>query len=51
MLGIVSPDLVEVADEPLPGQVWDVFTVRDGVIARIDEFKTRAEALDAAGAD
>lgn len=49
VLGIRSPDLVEVAGEPLPGQVWEVFTIRDGLIARIEEFKTRPEALRGAG--
>lgn len=51
VLGLVSLDLIEVADEPLPGQVWEVFTIRGGVIARIEEYKTRPEALQAAGLD
>jgi ketosteroid isomerase-like protein len=51
VLGVVSPDLVEVAGEPLPGQVWEVFTIRDGAILRIDEYKTRPEAVRAAELD
>jgi hypothetical protein len=45
LLGIVSPDLVEIAGEPLDGQIWEVFTLRDGLIVDIDEHKTRAEAV------
>jgi ketosteroid isomerase-like protein len=50
VVGIVSPDLVEVADEPLSGQVWEVFTIRDDLIVRIDEFRTKPEAMQSAGA-
>ena len=49
VLGIYSPELTEVAGEALQGQVWDVFTIRDGLIVAIAEFKTRDEALKGAG--
>ena len=47
LFGVRSADLTAVADEPLHGAIWDVFTVANGLIVRIDEFKTRAEAAAA----
>jgi ketosteroid isomerase-like protein len=49
VMGARGPTLVEVADEPLEGQIFNVFTVRDGRIVRIDDYRHRAEALSAAG--
>lgn len=42
-----SPDLVEVAGEPLNGQVNQVFTIADGLIVRMDEYRSRHEAIEA----
>jgi ketosteroid isomerase-like protein len=50
VLGIRSPELVEVDEEPLPGQMLNVFTVRDGRITAVQDYALRAEALRAAGA-
>ena len=36
---------------PLGSGTLQVFTLRDGVIVRVDEYELRAEALAAAGAD
>jgi ketosteroid isomerase-like protein len=47
MLGVRSPDLTEIAGERLDGEIYDVFTIADGLIVRIDEYRTRDEALDA----
>ena len=48
-VGYRATDLTEVAGEPLPGQVFNVFTIRDGQIAAIEDFARREEALRAAG--
>ncbi len=47
MLGVRSPDLTEIAGERLDGEIYDVFTITDGLIVRMDEYRTRDEALDA----
>jgi hypothetical protein len=46
LLGIRSPDFTEIAGEILDGQIFEVFTIEDGLIVRIDEFKTRDAALE-----
>ena len=51
VLGVRSTQLREVGGVPLGGQIFQVFTLRDGVIVRVDECELRAEALAAAGAD
>ena len=51
VMGACGPTLVEVADEALEGQIFNVFTFRDGRIMRIDDYRHRAEALSAAGID
>jgi len=51
VLGVRSNQLREVGGVPLGGQIFQVFTVRDGVIVRVDEYEQRGEALAAAGAD
>jgi hypothetical protein len=38
-----------VGGEPLGGQIFNVFTLRDGRIVRIDDYRGRNEALAAAG--
>ena len=51
MLGVRSTQLQEVGGVPLGGQIFQVFTLREGVIVRVDEYERRGEALAAAGAD
>ena len=48
-LGVRSPELDAIGDVPLDGQLFNVFTVREGRIASIQDYATRAEALRAAG--
>ena len=45
LLGVQLPGVTEFFGEPLDGAIFDVFTVNDGVIRRIDEFKTKDDAL------
>lgn len=47
LFGVRSPDLVEVGGERLDGEVYDVFTIADGLIVRMDAYRTRDEALEA----
>ncbi len=47
MLGVHSPDLIEIAGERLDGEIYDVFTIIDGLIVRMDEYRTRDGALEA----
>ncbi|TML87137.1 MAG: hypothetical protein E6G09_03170 [Actinobacteria bacterium] len=49
VLGARGPSIDAVEDEPLEGQIFNVFTLRDGPIARIDDYRGRREALTAAG--
>jgi hypothetical protein len=53
MLGIRSTQLQEIGDVPLGGQIFQVFTLgdHDGRIVRVDEYRRRSEALEAAGAE
>jgi hypothetical protein len=51
MLGVRSTQLQEVGGVPLGGQIFQVFTVREGIIVRVDEYERRGEALAAAGAE
>lgn len=51
MLGVRSTQLQEVGGVPLGGQIFQVFTLRDGVIVRVDEYERRGDALNAAGAE
>ena len=50
ILGFGGPRFQMGADGPLSGQVFMVFTIRDGTIVRIDDFLTRDEALATATA-
>jgi len=47
LFGVRSPDFVEVAGEPLNGQVNQVFTIAEGLIVRMDQHPSRDEALEA----
>ena len=49
VMGARGPSLTEVGGEPLEGQIFNVFTVREGRITRIDDYRHRSEALAAAG--
>jgi ketosteroid isomerase-like protein len=49
VLGARGPSMTEVGGEPLGGQIFNVFTLRDGRIVRIDDYRSRTEALAAAG--
>jgi hypothetical protein len=50
VLGVRSTQLQEVGCVPLGGQIFQVFTLRDGIIVRVDEYESRSEALAAADA-
>jgi catechol 2,3-dioxygenase-like lactoylglutathione lyase family enzyme len=49
VLGARGPSITEVGDEPLEGQIFNVFTLREGRIVRIDDYPARGEAFAAAG--
>jgi SnoaL-like domain len=51
VLGVRSHQLQEVGGVPLGGQIFQVFTLQDGVIVRVDEYERRGDALVAAGAE
>ena len=51
VLGVRSDQLREVGGVPLEGQIFEVFSLRDGVIVRVDEYERRGDALVAAGTD
>ena len=50
VMGVRSPRLDFIGDEPLGGQIYNVFTLQDGKIARVHDYRSRSEALAAAGA-
>ena len=47
LLAVRLPGVTELYGETIAGEIFSVFTLRDEVIVRIDEFKTRDEALHA----
>lgn len=49
VIGARGPSITEVGGEPLEGQIFNVFTLRDGRIVHIDDYRRRTEALSAAG--
>jgi hypothetical protein len=53
ILGIRRAQLQEIGGVPLGGQIFQIFTLRphDGRIVRVDEYRRRGEALEAAGAE
>ena len=53
VLGVRSTHLQEIGSVPLGGQIFQVFTLRhhDGRIVRVEEYRWRSEALEAAGAE
>ena len=46
-LGLVGK--AKAGGEPMNAQFFDVFTLRDGLITRLEEYPDRAQALEAAG--
>jgi ketosteroid isomerase-like protein len=51
VMGVRGRSLDEVGGEPLDGQIFNVFTLSNGKIVRIEDYRFRAEALKAAHAD
>ena len=49
VVGARGPGIREVEGEPLGGQIFNIWTLRDGRIQRIDDYRRRGEALAAAG--
>ena len=49
LLGIAGPDFDSIGDAPLDGEIYLVFTLREGRIVRIHDYRTRDEARVAAG--
>jgi limonene-1,2-epoxide hydrolase len=49
VLGVQRPDLREIAGVELYGQIHNVFDWREGRIVEIRDYRTRGEALRAAG--
>jgi ketosteroid isomerase-like protein len=49
VVGLAGPRFLEVPWAPLKGQIYMVFTLRDGRIVRIDDYLTRADAMAAVG--
>jgi hypothetical protein len=50
VLGLAAPGLARVLGDTVPdGEVYIAFTLRDGRIARMHDYRTRAAALAAAG--
>ena len=50
VLGVRSGELQEIGDEPLPAQLFNVFTLIHGRIVSVQDFAQRADALRAADA-
>jgi ketosteroid isomerase-like protein len=51
VMGVRGPALDEVGGEPLGGQIFNVFTLKNGKIVRIEDYRLRSEALRSAGLD
>jgi hypothetical protein len=49
VMGARGPSITEVGGEPLEGPIFNVFTLREGRIARIEAYRRRGQALAAAG--
>jgi len=50
VVGLAGPRFSEVPWAPLNGQIYVVYTLRDGRIVRMDDYFKRSEAAAAAGA-
>jgi hypothetical protein len=51
VVGLAGPRFREVPWAPRDGQMYIVYTLRDGWIVRMDDYLSRAEAMSAAGGD
>jgi hypothetical protein len=51
VLGVRSIQLREIGGVPLGGQIFQVFTLCDGVIVRVDEYERRGDALAVTAAE
>jgi len=51
VMGVRGPSFDEVGGEPLGGQIFNVFTLSNGRIVSIEDYRLREEALNAAQAD
>jgi ketosteroid isomerase-like protein len=51
VMGVHGGHLEEVGGEYVGGHLYEVFTIREGRIAAIRDFRSRGEALAAAGVD
>lgn len=49
VLGVRGTGVEEDADDALKGQLFNVFTVHNGRIVRIEDYRRRVDALAAAG--
>jgi len=49
VMGVRGSAIDEVGGELLDGQIFNVFTVRNGRIVRIEDYRSQAPALDSAG--
>jgi hypothetical protein len=49
LVGLAGPRFREVPWAPLNGQIYVVYTIREGRIVRMEDFLTRAQAVAAAG--
>jgi ketosteroid isomerase-like protein len=49
VVGLAGPRFRETPWPPLEGQIYIVYTLRDGRIVRMDDYLSRGEALAAAG--
>jgi ketosteroid isomerase-like protein len=49
LVGLAGPRFREVPWAPLNGQIYVVYTIREGRIVRMEDFLTRAEAVAATG--
>jgi ketosteroid isomerase-like protein len=47
LLEVRSPDFTEIVGEILDGVLFNLFTIRDGLIVRMEDFKTREQAAEA----
>jgi uncharacterized protein len=50
VMGVRSTRLEFIGDEPLGGRIYNVFALQGGKIARVYDYRSRSEALAAAGA-
>jgi catechol 2,3-dioxygenase-like lactoylglutathione lyase family enzyme/ketosteroid isomerase-like protein len=47
LLEVRSPDFTEIVGEILDGVLFNLFTIRDGLVVRMEDFKTREQAAEA----